>query len=130
SKKQVRQIARSIASFGFVVPLLVDADLHVIAGHGRLLAARQLAMSEVPVIAIEHLSPAQAKAFAIADNRLTEIASWDDHLLGEQLRTLSALDLDLNLSVTGFEIGEIDLLIEGITPQPDNEDEVAEAEAG
>jgi ParB-like chromosome segregation protein Spo0J len=92
SKKQIGQIARSIKTFGFVVPILLDADLRVIAGHGRLLAARRLAMPVVPTVSVAHLSRAQAQAFAIADNRLTEIASWDDRLLGEQLRELSALD--------------------------------------
>ena len=124
SKKQIRQIARSIETFGFNVPVLVDAGLQVIAGHGRLLAARQLGFSEVPTISLEHLTPAQARAFAIADNRLAEIATWDDRLLGAQLHELSELDLDFSLDVTGFEIGEIDLLIEGATPQADPDDEV------
>jgi ParB-like chromosome segregation protein Spo0J len=91
SKKQIRQIADSIDSFGFNVPVLVDADLKVIAGHGRLLAARQLGFAEVPTISLEHLTPEQARAFAIADNRLTEIATWDENLLGQQLRELSEL---------------------------------------
>ena len=130
SKKQIRQIARSIETFRFNVPIVVDADLRVIAGHGRLLAARQLGLSEVPTISLEHLTPAQARAFAIADNRLTEIATWDDRLLGEQLRTLSELDLDFSLDVTGFEIGEIDLLIEGAAPQPDNDDELPRPQPG
>src|SRR5207249_11234162 len=70
SKKQIRQFAQSIAKFGFNVPVLVDAELKVIAGHGRLMAAQQLGLSEVPTISIEHPTPMQAKAFAIADNRL------------------------------------------------------------
>jgi ParB-like chromosome segregation protein Spo0J len=83
SRKQVRQIAKSIASFGFNVPVLIDAEHSVIAGHGRVLAAKELGWSEVPVIAIEHLDAAQRRAFAIADNRLTENSTWDDRLLGE-----------------------------------------------
>jgi ParB-like chromosome segregation protein Spo0J len=75
SKKQIRQIANSIEAFGFNVPVLVDAELNVIAGHGRLLAARELGWSEVPTLCLDHLTPAQARAFAIADNRLTEIAT-------------------------------------------------------
>src|SRR5580704_15055796 len=71
-RKQVRQIARSIQAFGFNVPILVDLDLKVIAGHGRVLASRELALKEVPTISLEHLSEAQAKAFAIADTRITE----------------------------------------------------------
>src|SRR5438067_3847558 len=81
SKKQIGQIARSIKEFGFNSPILIDADLRVIAGHGRLLAARQLGLPEVPTIALEHLTPEQAKAFAVADNRLAELSRWDNPLL-------------------------------------------------
>src|SRR3979490_144389 len=123
-RKQIRKIADSIAAFGFNVPILVDADLKVIAGHGRLLACRVLGRTEVPPIRLEHLSEAQARAFMIADNRLTEIASWDDRLLGEQLRELSELNLEFSLEVTGFDMPEIDLLIEGASggPEPDAND--------
>jgi len=72
STKQVRQLARSIDTFGFNVPVLVDAELNVIAGHGRLLGGRELGIIEVPTICLDHLTPAQARAFMIADNRLTE----------------------------------------------------------
>jgi hypothetical protein len=106
SNKQIRQIANSIATFGFNVPVLVDADLNVIAGHGRGLACRELGWSEVPTICLDRLSSAQARAFTIADNRLTEIATWDDRLLARQLRDLSLLGLDFDLEVTGFETGE------------------------
>ena len=86
SKKQIRQIANSIKAFGFNVPILIDRDLKVIAGHGRLSACRELGWSEVPTLCLDHLTPAQARAFRIADNRLTEIAAWDDRLLAEQLK--------------------------------------------
>ena len=124
SRKQIRQIADSIRVFGFNVPILIDAELKVIAGHGRLLACNLLGRKEVPTINLEHLSPAQARAFMIADNRLTEIASWDDRLLGEQLRELSELNLDFSLEATGFDMAEIDLLIEGASamPEPDPDD--------
>jgi DNA modification methylase len=120
SKKQIRQIAQSIETFGFNVPVLVDAELNVIAGHGRLLACRELGWSEVPTLRLDHLSPAQARAFMIADNRLTEIASWDDRLLAQQLKDLSLIGLDFSLEVTGFEMGEIDLRIASLedTPEP------------
>jgi|SRR5208282_4050878 len=72
SPRQVRQIARSIEAFGFNVPILIDANLKVIAGHGRILACRQIGWREVPTILLEHLTEAQARAFMIADNRLTE----------------------------------------------------------
>src|SRR5262249_26049858 len=95
--KQIRQIARSIEAFGFNVPMLVDADLKFIAGHGRVTACRELGWIEVPTICLDHLSEAQAKAFMIADNRLTETSVWDDTLLAESLKELSLLDLDFNL---------------------------------
>jgi DNA modification methylase len=110
--RQIRQIARSIVEFGFLVPILIDASGKVIAGHGRLLAARQLGWREVPTIQLHHLSEAQARIFMIADNRLTEISEWDDALLATQLRELAALDLDFSLEITGFDAAEIDLRIE------------------
>ena len=123
SRKQLRQIANSIKSFGFNVPVLIDAEKSVIAGHGRILAAKALGWTEVPVIAIEHLDAAQRRAFAIADNRLTENSTWDDRLLAEQLKELSILDLSFDLEATGFDMGEIDFRIESLgekaeTPDP------------
>ena len=85
------------------------------AGHGRYLAAQFLEMDVVPVIRLEHLTDAQVKAFRIADNRLTEISSWNDRLLAETLKELSEIDLDFNIEATGFTIGEIDLRIEGLS---------------
>jgi hypothetical protein len=120
SKKQVRQIARSIKTFGFNVPVLVDAEL---AGHGRLLAAGELGITEVPTLRLDHLSPAQARALMIADNRLTEIAGWDDKLLAEQLKDLSLLGLDFSLELTGFEMGEIDLRIAALEDSPEQTDD-------
>src|SRR5215467_7437745 len=81
NKKQIRQIAKSIDTFGFNVPILVDHAGNVIAGHGRLLACRELAITEVPTLRLDHLTPVQARAFIIADKRLTEVATWDDRLL-------------------------------------------------
>ncbi len=115
SPRQVRQIARSIKTFGFSVPILVDANFKVIAGHGRVLAARQLGLAEVPIICLDHLSEAQVRAFMIADNRLTENSAWDEKLLAQQLQELSVLDLDFSLEATGFEMGEIDLRIESLS---------------
>jgi hypothetical protein len=115
SRKQIRQIAQSIETFGFITPVVVDANLSVIAGHGRLLACQQLDWTEVPTVRLDHLTPAQAKAFQIADNRLTEISTWDDRLLGEQLKEMSEVELDFSLEVTGFEVAEIDLRIEELS---------------
>jgi DNA modification methylase len=123
SKKQIRQIAHSIETFGFNVPVLVDAELKVIAGHGRLLACGELGRTEVPTLCLDHLTPAQARAFMIADNRLTEIASWDDKLLAEQLKDLSLLGLDFSIEVTGFEIGEIDLRIAALEDMREQADD-------
>ncbi len=112
-RRQVQQIARSIAAFGFNVPVLIDAEGNVIAGHGRVLAACELGFKEVPTIRLDHLSAAQNRAFMIADNRLTEISAWDDQLLAEQLQELSILDLEFDLEAIGFAVGEIELRIEG-----------------
>jgi DNA modification methylase len=114
SPRQVRQIARSIETFGFNVPVLIDASGKVIAGHGRILACQLLGWTAVPTISLDHLSEAQARAFMIADNRLTENSVWDERLLAEQFRALSVLDLGFSLEVTGFDMGEIDLRIEGL----------------
>lgn len=125
--RQIRQIARSIAAFGFNVPVLVDADLKVIAGHGRVVAARLLGWNELPTIRLDHLSEAQARAFTIADNRLTENSVWDDRILGEQLKELALLELDFSLEATGFDIGEIDFRIESLTPAPNDSQDPADA---
>jgi DNA modification methylase len=134
SRKQIRQIAKSIETFGFNVPILVDHAGNVIAGHGRLLACRELAITEVPTLCLDHLTQAQARAFMIADNRLTEIASWDDQLLAQQLKDLSLSGLDFSLEITGFEMGEIDLRIASLedTPAPDADpaDVLPESPAG
>jgi DNA modification methylase len=127
SPRQVRQIARSIDSFGLNVPVLIDGSGKVLAGHGRIMACKELGWREVPTISLEHLSAAQARAFAIADNRLTENSVWDDRLLAEQLKELSILDLDFSIEATGFEMGEIDLRIQGLTStaEQDEADDLA-----
>jgi DNA modification methylase len=132
SRMQIRQIANSIEAFGLNVPILIDRDGKVIAGHGRLLACRERGVAEVPTLCLDHLTPAQARAFMIADNRLAEIAAWDDRLLAEQLKALSLLGLDFNIEVTGFEMGEIDLRITSLEDVPDQGNDPADAvpEAG
>jgi ParB-like chromosome segregation protein Spo0J len=122
TRKQVRQIAESIKAFGFNVPILIDRDGNIIAGHGRWLSGREFGMTEVPTLCLDHLTPAQARAFMIADNRLTEISVWDDRLLARQLKELSLVGLDFDIEVTGFEMGEIDLRIASL-------DDPAQAEA-
>lgn len=112
--RQIQQIAASIETFGFVSPVLLDAQDEVIAGHGRLLAAQALGWREVPTLTLAHLTPAQVQAYRIADNRLTECSAWDDKLLAEQLALLASVELDFDLSVTGFELPEIDLRIQSL----------------
>jgi hypothetical protein len=136
SKKQIAQIAESVRAFGFNVPVLIDDDNKVIAGHGRFLACKLLGFTEVPTICLDHLSPEQIRAFMIADNRLSENSTWDEILLGEQLKSLSEIDLNFSLEATGFEIGEIDVLIEGVSQpgevakDPADEDKVPVSSPG
>lgn len=126
SPKQIRMIARSIEAFGFNCPVLVNAESRVIAGHGRILACQTLGWRTVPTIALAHLSETQARAFMIADNRLTENATWDERLLGEQLKELAEVELSFSLEATGFEMGEIDLYIEGLTPVSEGKADAAD----
>jgi DNA modification methylase len=113
-RHQIVKLAKSIGTFGFIVPILVDANLGVVAGHGRIHASQELRLREVPTVCLDRLSETQIKAFRIADNRLSEIATWDDRLLGEQLKELSEVNLDFNIEATGFDVPEIDLRIEGL----------------
>ena len=106
---QVAKIAGSMAEFGWTVPVLVAGSGEIIAGHGRVLAARKLGLDAVPVIVLEHLTPAQRRAYRIADNRLTELGGWDEALLAGELQDLAAADFDLSL--VGFEDGELDRLL-------------------
>jgi DNA modification methylase len=130
SGKQIRKLADSIETFGFNVPVLVDAELNAVAGHARLAACRLLGLAEVPTLCLDHLSPAQLRAFMLADNRLTELAQWDDRLLAQQLKDLSLLGLDFSLEVTGFEMAEIDLRIESLEHLPGPDDDPADALPG
>jgi DNA modification methylase len=134
SPKQIKQIARSIEAFGFNVPVLVDAAGQVIAGHGRVLACRQLGWTEVPTIQLDHLSPLQARAFMVADNRLSDVSDWNEPLLAETLRDLLLVELDFELEAIGFDMPEIDLRIESLQAEtgqgPDPADTFAPPAAG
>lgn len=125
-RRQIRQIARSIQTFGFNVPVLIDARGNVIAGHGRIQACLELGIKEVPTIRLEHLTEAQARAFTIADNRLTDNSAWDDRLLAQELKELSAQDLNFDLDATGFEVAEIDLRIGSLEGNDDDDEDFAE----
>lgn len=113
SDKQIAQIAASIEQFGFLVPILVDSNGRIVAGHGRAEAARRLGMDDVPVIPVEHLSEEELRAYALADNKLAENAGWDSELLRIELMELQSLDLGFDIEITGFGTTEIDVLIDG-----------------
>jgi DNA modification methylase len=127
TRRQIRQIGKSLKAFGFIVPVLIDDHGNIIAGHGRVLAAREGGLAEVPTLCLDHLNPEQARAFGIADNRLTEISTWDDRLLAEQLKALSLVGLDFDIEVTGFVMGEIDLRIASLDEAPDQADDPVDA---
>lgn len=112
SDAQVAQIAASIREFGFTNPVLIDAEGGIIAGHGRVMGARQLRMTEVPCIRLGHLTEAQRRAYVIADNKLAANAGWDEEMLGLELRELMADGYDVGL--TGFTLPEIDELLAGV----------------
>lgn len=111
SKKQIRQIAASIEEFGFTNPVLVDGTGGIIAGHGRIEAARLLKMESVPTLCLADLTKEQIRACIIADNRLAELAGWDREILAIELQELLTIDLDFDITLTGFETPEIDILI-------------------
>jgi DNA modification methylase len=128
SREQVNAIARSIGAFGFNVPILVDKASRIVAGHGRLEAAKRLKLEEVPVIRLEHLTEAQAKAFMLADNKLTDRSTWDDRNLAVVLKELSAMALDFEIEATGFEPPEIDLRIQSLESPDESTDPADEFE--
>ncbi|CBJ35907.1 putative fragment of site-specific DNA-methyltransferase (plasmid) [Ralstonia solanacearum PSI07] len=138
SDEQVARIAASIVESGWTNPVLVDGENGVIAGHGRLAAARKLGMEEVPVIELAHLSPTQKRALILADNRIALDAGWDEELLALELAELA--DAGYDLALTGFNDTEIDALLaddlgeaEGDDgqgdPEPDEADDVPDAAA-
>lgn len=117
SKKQLKQIAESIRTFGFTNPVLVDGSNTILAGHGRVEAAKLMGMDQVPCVRLEHMTPEQKRAYVLADNKLALNAGWDEELLAEELRALLEVDLDFDVEVTGFSISEIDSLVEGLIPE-------------
>ena len=115
SDEQIAQIAASIAEFGFVNPILTGADGVLVAGHGRLAAARKLGLATVPVVVLDHLTPTQRRALVLADNRLAELATWDDALLRIELEALQDDGFDLDL--TGFDADALAELLADEEPQ-------------
>jgi DNA modification methylase len=124
SDKQIAQIAASIRTFGFLNPVLIGSDGIVIAGHGRVAAAKQLGLRDVPTIELAHLSDAERRAYVIADNRLAELAGWDRDILTIELQSLADMELDFDLEITGFETAELDLLLDGDTGDGEDPDDV------
>jgi len=121
SPKQIRQIARSIKHFGFNNPVLVDDDGQIIAGHGRVEAAKLLNMKTVPTVRLSHMSEDDKRGYIIADNRIAEKAGYDNEILAIELQHLA--DVGFDVSLTGFEPAEVDIIIEGIgdeSEQPEN----------
>ncbi len=115
SRKQIRQIAGSMKEFGFTNPLLIDGDNMILAGHGRLEAAKMLAHALVPCVRIETMTEAQKRAYIIADNKLALNAGWDEELLALELQGVMALDPGLDIGLTGFTVSETDSLIENLS---------------
>ena len=104
SDEQITMIASSIREFGFLNPILIDKDRNVIAGHGRILAAKKLGLSEVPCVYVEGLTEAQRKAYILADNRLAEFSEWDMDMVNAELEGLEEFEFDIDL--IGFELPE------------------------
>lgn len=121
SKHQIRQIAACIKEFGFTNPVLIDKNNMVVAGHGRVAAAQLLGRSQVPTLRLENLSPDQVRAYVLADNRLAEKAGWDKSILATELQHLVTID-DFDVTITGFEVPEIDLLLAESNDQLDSDD--------
>jgi DNA modification methylase len=124
SPKQIQQIADSIEAFGFVNPVLIGAGNGIVAGHGRVEAAKLLGWERVPVLRITDLTEDQIRAYRIADNRLAELAGWDEEILAIEFQSLQELELDFDLAVTGFVAPEIDILIQSAVPEDDAGDEI------
>jgi len=114
SAAQIEAIAKSIEAFGFNAPILIDRYGNIIAGHGRFEAGKLLGLGEVPVICLDDLSDAEARAYMLADNKLTDRSSWDDQALSVHLKELSELALEFSIEATGFELPEIDIRIQSL----------------
>ena len=121
SKEQVGQIAASIVEFGFLNPILVDSNDGIVAGHGRLSAAKELALDEVPVVVLDHLTESQKKAYILVDNKLAENATWNEALLQEEIVALNLQDFDI--SVLGWDEDEIREIMEFDADETNNDDD-------
>lgn len=129
SKSQIEQIRRSIERFGFTNPVLIDGLNSIIAGHGRVAAAKELKLREVPVVRLEHLSEVERRAYVIADNRLAELAGWDKELLQLELGSILTADAEFDLALTGFDGGELEALLNATDTSASKTDDVPEVSA-
>jgi len=132
SKRQIKLMARSIERFGFMNPILVDGEHGIIAGHGRLAAAKLLGLKEVPTLRFEHLSDADKRAYILADNRIAEKAGWDREILAIELQAF--VDMDFDIELTGFEMPEVELILDEAVeisqPPRSPDDTIPEARPG
>ncbi len=126
SKKQIRQIGESIKAFGFRMPVIVDQQTRLVCGHARLEACKLIGMTHVPSVRVTDLSDEQIRALMVADNRLSELSTWDDQLLGEHLKVLSELDLDFDIESIGFDYGEIEQRVLVLDEVDEDEDDGSE----
>ncbi len=117
SKKQIRQIANSIEAFGFTNPVLIDEHRTILAGHGRVEAAKLSGMGQVPCVQLDHMTSEEKRAYVLADNKLALNAGWDEDLLAGELGALLSADLDFDVSLTGFSIPEIDGVLQAVAPE-------------
>lgn len=122
TRDQIRQVANSIRTFGYINPVIIDEKNMIIAGHARVLAAGEIGLDRIPVIRVDHLSETEKRAYILADNRIAENASWDQDLLRVELEYLARVDIDIDVELTGFSTPDIDIIL-----NPVGEEEVEEA---
>src|SRR6202521_4132392 len=131
SRHQIRQIADSIRTFGFTSPVLVNRSRMIIAGHGRGAAAKLLGIEQVPTICLDNLSEDEIRAYILVDNKLAEKAGWDHSILAIELQHVTSVDLEFDVSITGFEVGEVDLILqEAVAAEGQEEKEPVEIRSG
>ncbi len=119
SPKQLKALGASIQRFGFNVPVAADKAGNVLAGHGRIQAARQIGLKEVPVVVVDHLDGPARQAYILADNRIADLAGWDKEILAQEIAALGGLDM--NLEGVGFTDGEVRKMMAGLAPTPPSE---------
>jgi len=129
-RAQINAIAKSIEAFGFNAPILVDKNNKIVAGHGRYEAAKLLGLEKIPIVSLDHLTETQARAYLLADNKLTDRSTWDEPKLAIHLKELSDLVLDFDIEAIGFEPPEIDLRIQSLDSALEDADDQFELAAG